>query len=307
MRLVVVAITLGAFGRADADPAKAKQLAADAEALVAKDDLVGAAAKYRDAYREDPQPEYICNTGVAYHKKQDLPRAHRYLNQCVTLGSSLDPTYRENLRKVVESVEAKLAGGEFTPVDLALDPAGAIVTIEGGKPSDEPIVGGGRIWVPFGSYRLVAHADGYVDKTVDVPATGHDAVPLQITLAKAPVPKPLAPVVIEVAQPSRPSKLPAIVVSGASVALGVAGALFYQHARSLVDQAEEPQRTVAEFDDLRGRAKDNQHVAWAFGAIAGAGAIVSGYLWYRALRRPSPVEVTGTAGGGAGVSIHFEF
>lgn len=293
MRGVVVTITLVWGVTAHADP---KQLTAEAEALVAAGDMLGAAAKYRAAFAEEPIPEHVCNAGVAYHKAQDLPRSHRYLNRCVTMGSALDPTYRENLRKVVESIEQKLVAGSFTPVDIALQPPTAAVAIEGGKVYDENIIGGGRIWLPWGSYTLIARADGYIEKRTGVKPENHGAIPITITLDKAPEKPPIvvqAPVVQYVDKP-RPSRLPAIIASaGAGVLAGVA-LVFYVRARSEVDEAESTTIDMNEFEEHRDNAKRYQHISWGFGAGALGVGVAAGYLWWRALRDPGRIEVTAT-------------
>lgn len=308
MRTVVVAITLSvlsATGRADSE--KAKQRNAEAEALVASGDLIGAAAKFRAAYKEEPRPEHMCNSGVAYHKAKDLPRAHRYLNQCVAMGGSLDPAYRENLRKVVESLEQKLVAGDFTPIDIALEPATAVLAIEGGKPYDEEIVGGGRIWVPYGAYRVVVRAPGFVENRSEVTANAHAAMPFRVTLEKQPevVPdKPIAAPIVTPIVTTRPSKAPAIIATATTGALGIAAIVFYVRARGLVDDAESPDNSIEQFDDLHDQAHTNQKVAWVAGGLAGAGAIVTGFLWWKVLRAPTSVEITST---GSGVAVRGRF
>ena len=297
---------------ARADTEKAKQLVTEAEALVAAGDMLGAAAKYRAAYKEEPLPEHICNVGVAYHKAADLPRSHRYLNQCVAMGSSLDPSYRETLRKVVDGIEAKLAAGNFTPIDLALRPASTLVTFEGGKPYDEEIAGGGRIWVPYGTYRLIARAGGYADKTVDVTASSHAALPLAITLETAPVevttPTVAPPVAPPIDRPTvvevRRSKVPAIVATGASAALAITGLVFYVQARGSIADAEATDITIDRYRELHDDAHAKQRIALITGGLAVGAAVVSGVLWVRALRSPARVEVTST---GTGVAIRGSF
>jgi hypothetical protein len=276
---------------AHADP---KQLTADAEALVAKGDMLGAAAKYRAAFAEEPIPEHVCNAGVAYHKAQDLPRSHRYLNRCVAMGSALDATYRETLRRVVESIEQKLVAGNFTPVDIALQPPTAIVAIDGGKIYDEDIVGGGRIWLPWGAYTLIVRADGYVEKRTDIKPETHDALPLTVTLEKVIVKPPIADKpLVHYADRPRPSKLPAIITTAGSGVLAVAGLVFYLRARDQISKANSTM-DLEEFEDHRDKAKTQQHISWGFGGAALVAGGVAGYLWWRVLRDPGRVEITAT-------------
>jgi hypothetical protein len=304
VRWVVIAITLVSV-TASADPERAKQLSAEADALVANGDLIGAAAKFRAAYAEEPRPEHICNSGVAYHKAKDLPRSHRYLNQCVSMGGSLEPAYRENLKKVVDSIEQKLVGGEFTPIDISLAPSTAVLVLEGGKPFDEELIGGGRIWVPYGVYRFVVRAPGFVEKSSNVTAIGHAAMPLRVTLEPAPIEKP-KPIEAPIVEPAvvGPSKVPAIAVSITAGALAVTSLYFYMRARGYVSDAESDEITVDEYRDLHDKAHSNQRIAWVVGGLAGAAAVASGILWWRVLRAPAQVEVTTS---GTGVAIRGRF
>ncbi len=328
LSLLVVALAV-VPAIAHAEPERAKALSAEGEAAVAAGDLLEAAVKFRAAFNEEPRPEYMCNAGVAYHKLKDLPRAHRYLGQCVSMGASLDAKYRENLRKVVDSIEANLVAGNFTPVDVVLEPGVATLTIEGGAPYDEPVVGSGRIWLPYGSYRLRAAANGYLEQTLVIEVKGHAALPRRIKLEKAPevdtgvkpdVTKPdvtrpdvarpdatkRAPISPVPALATRTrSKAPAIIATTATGALAITAALLYFKARIYVNDADAAE-DQATFDELHDESHRFQKLAWAFGGLAATGAVVSGFLWYRALRTEPAVEVSATANG-ATVSLRGRF
>lgn len=286
---------------AHADPDIAKRLAAEAEAFAAKSDFVSAAVKFREAFAVEPRQEYMCNVGVAYHKAKDLPRAHRYLRQCVNIGASLDAAYLDNVRRVIEAAETKLFAGDFTPIDFLIEPSTATIAVEGGLVYDEPIVGSGRIWFPYGSYKLTIHAEGFIDKPVPIEARSDAAIPIREKLERVPAPPP--PIRRIAGVP--PSKTPAVVATIATAASGLGGVVLYYVASHKVAQAEEtPDRSA--FDRLAASAKRYQHASWAFGGLAGAGAIVSAYLWYRATRTPATIEVKAT-GDGAAVSIGGRF
>ncbi len=173
--------------QADADPGAADQATADAQARAAKGDYIGAAAKYREAFGAEPRPELLCNVGVAYYKAKDLPRAQRYLEQCISIGTSLDAGFITNVKKVLAAVDAMLAKGSFTPVDLLVQPPSATTSVEGGVPFDEPILGSRRVWFPYGTYHVVVHAEGHVDRTLEIEAKDHAAVPMRVALERAPV------------------------------------------------------------------------------------------------------------------------
>src|SRR5262245_8231343 len=115
---LVVCWLVAISGVASADPTSAEQAKREAEALAAQSNFVGAAAKYREAYAADPRAEYMCNIGVAYYKAKDLPRAERYLDQCLVIGKSLDAAFLDNVAKVERAVVDQLKKGDFTPIDL---------------------------------------------------------------------------------------------------------------------------------------------------------------------------------------------
>ena len=64
----------------------------------------------------------ICNAGVAYYKASDLPRAHRYLKRCSEVGKALNADFMGNVEKVIAAVEAALAAGSYTPVEVTSEP-----------------------------------------------------------------------------------------------------------------------------------------------------------------------------------------
>jgi hypothetical protein len=228
------------------------------------------------------------------------------------MGGSLDPAYRENLRKVVDSIEQKLVAGDFTPIDIAVEPATAAVSIEGGKPYDEDIVGGGRSWVPYGAYRFVVRAPGYAERRSEVTANGHAAMPLRVTLEKEKAealvetgagPSERLPIFADEPVVAKPSKTAPVIATSLTGAAAVVGLVFYFRARGFVKDAESPTLTRDEYDDLHDKAHSNQRIAWVAGGVAGVGAIASGILWWR-YSRASRVEVTST---GNGVAIRGRF
>ena len=319
MYRAVVVIFLAALALdAAADPSAADRAVAEAQTRAANNDFLGAAAKYREAFTAEPRPELMCNVGVAYYKAKDLPRAQRYLDQCISIGTSLDRAFIDNVKKVLAAVEAALAKGSYTPVDLLVQPTSTTTTVEGGVPFDEPLLGSRRVWFPFGHYRLTVHAEGHVDRVIEVDAKDHAAVPARISLERAPV-EPVSPaqgsatgsaepagsgsaaagsgsaqgsgsaettetgsgsVTITPAPLHRPSIVAPIVATAASVGVGAAALGFYLGARSAAQDAGKTGDSM-KYADLVDKAQLRQHISWILGGVAGAGAIVSGFLWYR--------------------------
>lgn len=322
--LVVISVA-GLALRASADPAGADRAAADAQVRADAGDFFGAAAKYREAFREQPRPDLMCNVGVAYYKAKDLPRAQRYLDQCLRIGASLDAGFITNVRKVLTAVEQKLASGKFTPIDLAIQPDTAASTLDGGV-HDEAIVGSRRVWVPFGSYTLVVHAEGFVDEKQ--PIVADNTKPRSISVKLLPASSttvtsdtsdgatrsgagsgqtgsepsssrsgaaPPAPA------PPRRSLVAPIVASAASGAFGGLALGFYLSARNTGADAEKA-TSGDNYEALSDTARDRQHVSWVIGGAAGVAAIVAVVLWYRATRSPAQVDVSAT-GSSASASL----
>lgn len=327
MRVVAGVFVLAASTLAFADRDGAERAIAEAKARAANSDFLGAAAKYREAHAAEPRPDLMCNVGVAYYKAKDLPRAQRYLEQCLAIGTSLDRAFIDNVKKVVAAVESTLAAGNFTPVDLFVQPSTATTTVEGGIVFDEPIVGSRRVWFPFGNYRLVVHATGHVDRVLDIAATDRKPITASVALERAPAETGRAtdtgPVtettpdsgtfkagadttITERPLPPPPpperrrSMVAPIVATAAAAGAGGAALGFFLAARGSADDAGKATDMVR-YNELRDQAIDHQHISWGFAAAAGAAAIVSGVLWYRYASVPR-VEVQ-ASGSGAALSL----
>lgn len=304
--------------RASADPAGADRAAADAQVRADAGDFFGAAAKYREAFREQPRADLMCNVGVAYYKAKDLPRAQRYLDQCLRIGASLDAGFITNVRKVLAAVEQKLASGKFTPIDLAIQPDTAASTLDGGV-HDEAIVGSRRVWVPFGSYTLVVHAEGFVDEKQPIVAdsTNPRSISVKLLAASSTTVRPgtgelsdggsgqtgsepsrAAP---PAPAPPRRSFVAPIVASAASGAFGGLALGFYLSARGTGADAEKASDGDS-YNALSDDARSQQRVSWVIGGVAGVTAVVAGVLWYRATRSPARLDVSAT-GSGASASL----
>ena len=296
--LILVTVAVAGAGRAQAQPAEpgsqldprsvAEQLEAEAQALAASGDMAGAAAKFRAAHGLDPRPELLCNVGVAYHKAKDLPRAQLWLSQCLARGTSLDAEFVSGVRGVLVAAEDKLREGEFTPLDIVVDPAGATVVVDA-LGADDAFVGSRLVYVPFGTRTITVTSEGYRDRTETVEATARDQRAVRITLERAPAP---------VATPERPSKTPAIIVTVATGVVGIAAGAAYLQARKRAGDAGD---AVEEMDfeaytTAVDKARNWQKLSWLGAGAAGAGAVAAGYLWYRATRTPQ-LEVAPTEGG----------
>lgn len=270
---------------------------------------MGAAARYRDAYREYPRPDLMCNVGVAYYKAKDLPRSHRYLDQCLTAGTALDPDFIASVRNVLAAVEQKLATADYKPLSFVVQPQSSTTTFAAGV-HDEPLVGPRQVWVPFGSYRVTIHAEGYADRILDIPATSRERAEYNIKLepAAAVVAPPPDRQITALPPPPPPAAGPSyfapIVASAATGVLGGLALGVYVTARGQAETAADANAVgdARAYDAAADTARKRQYISWGIGAAAGAAAIVSGILWYRAATSSARVEVTATASSG-GVTV----
>lgn len=304
-------LAMSSAGRADDRVAAAKAESRAADELAAAQNYKGAAAKFRAAFRLDPLPGYVCNVGVAYQRAKDLPHAHIYLTECLRVGrSALDASFLGLVRKALDEVEATLHNQDFARVDVGVTPQDATLTISSFE-SDEQFVGPHVIWLPFGTHTIDVRASGHAPAKQSIVVRTRDPQTVSIALARqpasaeptaggaqpgdgaAPPPTPGASV--------RPSKVPALVATGATVALAGVAVTAFVKARSIADTAGSPDIDRDEYNRRVDRTRNWQHASWAFAGLAGAGAVVSAYLWVRASRTPS-VEVTPSA---TGASVSF--
>jgi hypothetical protein len=203
-----------------------------------------------------------------------------------------------------------------------VQPPTATISVEGGAVFDEPLVGSRRVWFPYGRYNLTVSAEGYTSRVVAIDAKDRTRIGSTVALQRAPVveqppPPPdqgsatgsadvgsgSADVIVESPPPpviERRSIVPPLVVSGATIGIAGFALGFYMAALKSADDAGEASEQAV-YNDARDKAIDRQHMSWAFGGVAAAGAIVSGILWYR-YSSPPRVEVQAT-GTGAAVTL----
>lgn len=295
---VVIAATLvslaAARAAADPDPARADTLAHQADALIAEGDFIAAAARLRAAYDADPRPVFLCNTGVAFYKARDLPRAHLYLGRCLTAGGgTLEAWFLDQVRATFAAIEGELRAGTFAPIDVAVDPPGATWTVSSFGVGDR-LIGAQLVWLPFGPHALHVEADGRVARDVPIAVTSRDHQAVRVALDRTPVTPP--PPSVTPPPPPHRSRTAAWIATGAAGGLGLAAGFLYLRARSSADAAGNFGISDATYDDRVGAARRDQHLAWGLAGAAGAAAIAGGYLWYRALRT-TEVTVAPTDGG----------
>ena len=315
LRAVLVIATLVAFApAAHADRREADRAVTEADALVRAKDYLGAATKFREAYAADPRPDLICNVGVAYHKAQELPRAQLYLGRCLERGSALDGAFMTVVRDTLARLEAALKTGNYTPVDVVIDPRFATVAIDAFA-ADETFDGGRTVWLPFGAYHVTVRAEGYRSQTVEVAAKDHVIVALRVVLAREPVvaAPDRPPVTAPIATPAPAVRVAAVPAPrGPGLALPLSAtvatvglAIVAGYARSQASDHADRAGLALTRDTYDSEADSTKRWNAIFGvdlAVTGVAALASGYLWYRFARSPARmitprVEASGQAAG----------
>jgi tetratricopeptide (TPR) repeat protein len=301
----VVAIAMCVASPAFADGAAANQLESEANAAAAAGDLATAAAKFRAAYAADPRPELQCNAGVAYYKLGDLARAERYLGDCVERSSGLSAEFVARVHSALAAVEDALHARDATPVDLAVEPATATVTVD--LWPDEPFVGSHRIWLAYGHHQVSVAAAGYATQAVGVDAQSHAPVAVHIVLDKLPPPPPVPGGIGFTATRAQPTPTIAKLLVFGGVGLAAVGVGFhigaYEERNKLYDATTRAgyDANVGTFQALR----DVTITCYAAAVIAGG---IGGYLWYRHHRAQEHGPSVGVAvvPGGAGVGLTWQ-
>ncbi|HEY5938704.1 MAG TPA: hypothetical protein VIU61_28830 [Kofleriaceae bacterium] len=296
IRILLAIAIVAAPLRVLADPAGADRAAAEAETLAQEGKFAEAAAKFREAYKQDQRPDLFCNIGITTYKAQQLAPAHLLLAQCLD-RASLDPQFVETARAVLASIETALRAGDFCPVNFQLDPLASSVTIDGFG-DEAAFVGSRVVWLPFGTHRVTVRAGGHDDSIVEVVTTSREPKTETIKLARQFV-KPIA--MTPGATIEKRSKIPAIASSAVTGIALIGLAVSFSKARSSADRA------VTAFDELSFKTDRDNVEKWntrlaisSVIAILGAGA--SGFFWYRALA-PGRVEIRGDVRGEGGATV----
>jgi hypothetical protein len=303
---VIAVAPAAALGQAAEPVVDADGRAAEANALAGAGDFLGAAAAFRAAHALEPRPAFLCNTGVAFYKAKDLPRAQLYLGGCLTRAGALQAEFVASVRQVLAAVEDTLRAGAYAPVDVTVKPETARVTVSAFDAADE-IIGARLVWLPRGRHAIAVRADGYETQTVEVVVDDQAQQDVRVELVRAPVaptepttePPPVGP------PPAvhRRSRVPAIAATVATGAVAIGAGAAYLLARGKASDAGEPGLTDAEYDDRVDAARRWQKISWGLAAAAGVGAIASGYLWYRATRPPATTVEIAPSGDGTGATL----
>lgn len=311
-RAIWVVLAVLAPAHAWADSSQADHAAAEAEALAKSGDFAAAAAKFRAAWQADKRrPELFCNIGISYYKAKDLVRAHVLLEQCLQ-QAALDDTIASGVRGALRSVEDVLRTSGHTPVRFVVDPTATLVEVVEFAP-DIAFVGPRVVWLPFGTYHVTAHAEGYADATIEVVLRSPQVRTVEIALRHPSTPAPI-PVSVPAAKrsesalhssPRRSAIAPIATTALTLVAAGVTAyaAVAGRSRATLAGSALDPSTFDA---DRQAVSRWNTAMVVA-GSACAVGAIASGYLWYRALHTDETRVALHASGDEIGLAVAGQF
>jgi len=293
----VLLVLAPAMARADA--ASAVRAGTEAERLAKAGAFTEAAGRFREAYRLDPLPKYLCNVGVAYQKAKQLAKAHLYLGECLRTGRGLDPEFLAKVESVVQSVEATLRESGFVAVEIAVTPATASLELETFD-RDEHFVGSRTLWMTTGRHTAIVSAEGYATQRVNIEATATTGkVSIELVPTVSGPSRPAEP------RPASRGTLPyivaasALVLAGGAVGFEIAGRSKYDESTSIEDDAAQE----AAYD----AANTRHYVAQALAAGALVGAGIAAYLFLRPQSESRVMVAPSASSSSAGLVLSGRF
>ena len=169
--------------------------------------------------------------------------------------------------------------------------------------NDEAFVGSRVVWLPFGTYHVRAHSEGYVDETHTISPKAPDPMTVTITLDRVkgetapitstiPGPKPRVAGGPEIERASRPGVALPIATTTVTAAAVVLAVVSRARAGSKADRA------VTSLDPATFQDDKNAAATWNTTFVVGTsmavvGVVASVLLWHRALAAPE-LEVQAT-------------
>ena len=268
--------------------------------VLAIGDYIGAAGRVSCGVCARPaRAELICNVGVAYQKAHELPRAQRFLAECIRRGTALDEKFMAAVHTAVAAIDGDLRTGSFTAVNIVVEPEGASVTLSDFGDA-ERLVGSQLVWLPFGSHELVAKLDGYRTETRTIAIPDKTTVEVTLHRTRECFRRAAAVDHVDAAADPRPGGAPrsressarrstvgAFSITGVARVLATIGT--YLVARHDIDGVDTT--GMRSTYDSESATANHWTTAYEVTAIAtGVAAIVTGYLWY-ATRTPPTVEL----------------
>lgn len=291
--LVVAIASLGLSASAAADPRpKSTAEVKEADRLVEEGKKLGedgnpeaALEKFREAERLTRRPVHLCNIGIAYETMKNLPLALLYLERCREKADSFPKWLAAKHGEVI----AELAR-THAPVEIRVKPSKAKIRVSA-LGSDEPITSGERIFLPRGTWQVVAKRKGYTPGEATIEVSNLAGQRLSLSLDREPGAVAAEPDDVETTDEIDGSgggggRAAGWVVLGTGlVSAGVGG---YFHLRSL--DARDKARDLPPGPEFERTHDKYERDGWIAVGAYGVGAVCVGVGMYLLLRRTSEAD-----------------
>jgi len=172
-----------AQGQTDLE-AKANSLVEEGNALGAAGKLEEAIKKFKAAEEILPRALHDCNIGLASVHLQEWIAAHYHLTRCRKRWTSADGEQPSWLESNLEGVETQLSAGTFARLEIASEPVGAAISVDGNRLVET------SMWVVKGAHQLEATKPGFKKARMTVTLTSGERRTIVVPLAEVtPPPK----------------------------------------------------------------------------------------------------------------------
>ena len=259
----------GAAARGAADVAAAQKLARAGK-------VKEAVARFEKVAAEQPSVVHDCNLSLAYLRAGRLTEAQLLWDVSQLRGAPAPDWCGADLSAQLASA---LRDRRFVPLAIQVTPADATVEL---APPGLRLRELSFVWLPPGTYTVVARRDGFADDTRKVLVAAPSAT-VSLTLAdlSAPPPVDAAPAALPEVPPAPPSRTRWPAYVGAGVGLGglAVGAIFHVRALDTKERADALTTGSQAFEDER--SSFGRQRAFAIGgyALGAAGLGFAAYWW----------------------------
>jgi tetratricopeptide (TPR) repeat protein len=281
--LAIVATTLSLAQVAYADDAK--DLFQRGAAAYREGQYEKAISLFREAYRQHPYPELVYNTGQAYEKLGDTPRALESFREYLRL--SPDASDRATVEKRIQALEQRLAKKGLGEISVSSTPSGADVLVDGQRVGKTPWAGK----VKPGSHTITLTLAGHdsIQRNVEL---GDRALALDLGLSPTATSTSTSPPAsAERAPEASPGVRPlTLVVLGVGVA-SLGGAVGFELARRSQEDDARSSKTQVGHVKAYDRMERDQTIARVLLGVGAVGVAVGGTLLYLDLSRKSGIAV----------------
>jgi hypothetical protein len=187
-RVLTVAIGVALGGAAQAQPAPppagerpVAEVVAEGQALAQAGKIAESLPLFREAAQREPTAAHQCLVALTWFRLGRLPEARLRLDRAVAAGDERPDWCADAM--LGRDIDRALAAGAYGAVDLEVRPAGEAppqVDIGALAPGEVAAVPG-RVWLPWGNYRVAIRWPGQPDIFQDVAVSGKQPVPLVLT------------------------------------------------------------------------------------------------------------------------------